>query len=323
MGDFWERANRYRFRIMLLITALVVMPLSYYRLTQNARRAVISNLESTRGAPDRRASIRVGAYNIAHGRHGAFVYEGREFSRSAMIEQLKEIGRAAKKARIDILALNETDFSVSRTFRVDQARIIARAAGLPFIARQANVDTGIAWKRWYLGNALLSRFPIREVRAVSFPERHSLIKLAAGNMDGLLARVRLGKDQSVTVMAVHLEVMSEHARVESARELIRLSRNAREPLIILGDFNSTPRQFPHSVRDHRGENAMDLLIASRLFTLRPLQGDFTFPTRKPQRVIDWILINRGSRFVEHAVPAWPYSDHLPVLAEVIPAKSSR
>ena len=124
-------------------------------------------------------------------------------------------------------------------------------------------------------------------------------------------------------MAVHLSHRSEDLRVESAQMLIDIARASTIPVVIAGDFNSTPPDFPQSSQTDTGSNAMAEFDASgqfqRLPEANPAEAEFTFHAAKPRSVIDWILIPQNTDAIK---PAWDFreyravdsqsSDHRPV-----------
>lgn len=267
-------------------------------------------------------TLRVVTYNIAHGRGPALnapnTAGGTAEERT---QRLQRIGYALKAAGADLIALQEVDFNTWWSGGMDQARIIAEAAGMPYMVKQRNIDTGLPfWRRWEFGNVLLSRLPVKEANRLALPPYSDIEVLAAGNHDALTAVIDLGGDEELHVVAVHLEVRSEETRVQAAEELIAYQRQHPEPMILLGDFNSTPPGFPNAQTSRLGQNTIELLEGFGGFQRRPGRGqathrDFTFPSAGPRRIIDWILPDQNFRIVEYRVlPSLQESDHLAVLA---------
>jgi endonuclease/exonuclease/phosphatase family metal-dependent hydrolase len=110
------------------------------------------------------------------------------------------------------------------------------------------------------------------------------------------------------VVSLHLDFLRARNRLAQLRELIVELSPERLPLIIMGDFNSTPRREP----------GMDELMTElKLHTYE--QDDTTHTHPASRRRIDWILVSSHLRFVRHIVLPDVLSDHLPVLAELAPA----
>lgn len=313
-------------RLLGLTAAVAVVLLSLFlfiRFTEKTRAISIESPENPAPPPLRAPeSLRFATYNIAHGRGGALGARNTDGgTREEKIARLESIGERLGQLGLDIIALQEVDFNTWWSHGVDQAEVIARAAGFPYIVRQRNLDTGLPLLRRYdFGNALLSRFPVVDAERIEFPAYRDWERMLAGNHDGLQARIRIGQDRDILVMAVHLEVRSEVTRVQAAGELIRRQRATTLPVVVLGDLNSTPPGFPMAQVTPSGQNTIEMLESFGGFQRRPARGqatwhDFTFPTEAPRRIIDWILPDRNWTFLEYRVlREFTDSDHFPVMA---------
>lgn len=269
-------------------------------------------------APD---SLRIVTYNIAHGRGpGLNTPNDGGGSLEEKRARLRRIGEALRNVRADLIFLQEVDFNTWWSGGMDQSAILAEAAGMPFRVEQRNIDTGLPfWRRWEFGNVLLSRLPITEAEKISLPPYSDLESLVAGNHDALMAVVDIGGRDLLRLIGVHLEVRSEETRVQAAQQLIATQREYSDPLILLGDLNSTPPGFPDSKTSTLGQNTVELLESFGGFQRRPVRGrathrDFTFPTEAPRRIIDWILPDQNFRITEYVVLRnIKESDHFPVV----------
>ena len=319
MRSMWIKV----FALTLATLILLAANFLFIRLTQD-RRAVEIEAPNPELLPPARSpdSLRLLTYNIAHGRGprlGAANTEGGDAEEKRM--RLESIGRRIGELGLDLVALQEVDFNTWWSHGMDQAEIIAKEAGFPYIIRQRNFDTGFSlFRRYDFGNVLLSRFPIVEAQKIEFPPMKDWENLLAGNHDGILARVRIGEDQDILVVAAHLEVRSEDIRVQATGEIIRIQRGSSLPMILLGDLNSTPPGFPDSRTTLSGQNAIEVLESFGGFQRRPARGqatwqDFTFPTEAPRRIIDWIMPDPNWTFMQYEVRRdFTESDHLPVMA---------
>lgn len=80
-------------------------------------------------------TLRVGCFNIAHGRGGLRNGDNRNAeSREARLARLEEIAELIRAENLDIVALNECDFDCSWSQGVNQARVIAGKAGFGCVA---------------------------------------------------------------------------------------------------------------------------------------------------------------------------------------------
>ena len=76
--------------------------------------------------------LRVGCYNIAHGRGGREdASKWTDESAGEREERLQAIARQIRERNLDVVVLNECDFDCNWSRRVNQARAIAGAAGYP------------------------------------------------------------------------------------------------------------------------------------------------------------------------------------------------
>ncbi len=311
-------------RLALLVLALSLGMFVWVRAGRSARAVTLERPESSLQPPSRAPeSLRLLTYNIAHARgpvRGAANTDGGgpEEKRA----RLEAIGHRLQSLNLDLVFLQEVDFNTWWSGGVDQAAILAKSADFPYIVRQRTIDTGLPFFRRYdFGNVLLSRFPVEKIEWLRMPPYSHVEDFFAGNHDGLVAQVRIGAEQTVLIVGVHLEVRSEDVRVQAAGEIIRVQRQHEGiPVIVMGDLNSTPPPLPDSQTSASGQNTIELLESFGGFQRRPVRGqtrpvDFTFPTQGPRRVIDWILPDRNWAFLQYEVLRdLKESDHLPVLA---------
>lgn len=228
-------------------------------------------------------TLRILAYNIKHGRgmDGAV--------------DLRRIAEVIDRAKPDVVALQEVDSAVERSGRVDQATILGELTGMHSV-----FGTFFDYQGGRYGMALLSRYPF-------ISHTNHLLPKGVEYRAALAGRIRVGDDgPEVVVVGIHL-VWTGEERYSQAARLIEIFRGETTPVILAGDFNSTP-----------DSEVMDLLgTAWRV----PPKGEdrFTFPADAPDREIDYILYRPGERFeaVEHRVIHEPSaSDHRPVLLEL-------
>ena len=310
--------------LFLLLSAFLILVVlaGWIQLGRKDRAIEITEPETPLSAPSVPPdSLRLITYNIAHARGpelnapntaGGSTEERRE--------RLQRIGEALRNTGADLIFLQEVDFNTWWSDGLDQAAILAESAQMPFMVKQRNIDTGFPfWRRWDFGNVLLSRLPILEAQRLELSPYSDIEKLIAGNHDALVTLIDLGGGSTLRLVGVHLEVRSEETRVQAAQQLIATQRQYSEPMILLGDFNSTPPGLPDSKTSRLGQNTIELLESFGGFQRRPSRGrashrDFTFPTVAPRRVIDWILPDQNFRITEYVVLRnMNESDHFPVL----------
>jgi endonuclease/exonuclease/phosphatase family metal-dependent hydrolase len=257
--------------------------------------------------------VTVGTFNIAHGRGGVFGasnWTGRP--RRVIEKHLGRIGAQIRDASADLMVLNETDFSSAWSHNLDQAQAIAEAAGFHYVLEQRNMDISLPFLTFRFGNAVISRYPLAPIRFVDFPPFSRKEDLFAGNHDGLLCRAKTPIGE-IRVLAIHLEYRSEETRVECARMIAKIEAEEDTPLVVLGDFNSSPSGYPGQRTTVTGKNAMNVLLNSgRFHTIYSPDGvrsDLTFPSSSPRSAIDWIVTTTNAHQSDKKIYQSNLSDH--------------
>ncbi len=227
-------------------------------------------------------SFLVVAYNIRHG-------EG-------MDNQIDLNRTAAVISRLnpDVVLLQEVDRGAGRTGGIDQARALGELTGMhSAFGKFMDYDGG------EYGMAALSRFPIRAFRNYELPpgpEPRSV----------LAARIEIGAGQEIVFVGVHLYRSAEE-RYAQAKKIVELFNGERSPVILAGDFNSTP------------DSEVIGLLRQYWFVPEKGKDRLTFPSDTARIEIDYVMIRPEGRFeiVESRVVDEPLaSDHRPVLLEV-------
>lgn len=324
---FRKLIARRRTKLLLTLAVLLLVVAGPYVVSRlrSAGRQIRVHSKARPGSAEPVSTVRVLAYNIAHGR-GATVgnWEG---DLAEKRDRIDGIAALIAEADADVVILNEVDFDSTWSGHQNQAEAIARRAGFSHWTEQRNVDLRFIYGSWKFGNAILSRFPIVDAEIVQFPAHRAWEQLLAGCKQGVVCTLQLSEFQQVRVIAVHLEPRSEAVRAASARMIIDLAESSDAPCIAAGDFNSTPSDFPEAEHSAAGQNAMDVLQKREQFRLYaknlPSQDEMTFSSTRPTRVIDWVLIPKGWRFADHRTASSKLSDHRPVIATVaIPIERS-
>lgn len=267
------------------------------------------------------ASLRVGCYNIAHGRGG--VLGASNWQNASCEDQhahLAHIGQLLASLKLDIVVLNEVDFASLWSAHINQAEVIAQEAGYPYLLEQRNVDLAIPFVSLRFGNAVLSKYPLSDAQFLNYPNVSTLSKLAVNGLKkGVVCTVSLPENQQLRVVAVHLAVNSERVRVASVKQILEQYVQSTLPFLLMGDFNTAPRGYPQYYTDDDGLNSVELVLSTKPFSTHlptlPLKPHvLTFPSERPDCVIDWIIPSSPWRIQQQTVIASSLSDHLPVIA---------
>ncbi len=190
----------------------------------------------------------------------------------------------------DIVGLQEVDSGSLRSGFVDQTEYLAHQAHFPFWFEQINRKIG---KLAQHSNGLLSRMRPTQVNEYKLP--------------GLPGRgvimCRFGGDDGLCICIMHL-ALGRRARLRQIQFVSDLISSQRH-VIVMGDMNCG-----------RESDEMRLLVKNT--NLRQSGcGRGTFPSWRPMRKIDHILVS-DSLLVENArVMNYPMSDHLPIGIDVL------
>jgi len=321
-----KRKQRVR-RVLLVISVAVLFVVGWYgigRATSASRsirlvdRGADPGVVSTQRV-DANRSIRVVAYNIAHGRGGSDSNWSDADSRS---QRLLDIAALLREMDADVVVLNEVDFCTVWSGHENQAEIIAAAAGYRYRVEQINIDISVPLASYRFGNAILSRLPIHNPKVIDLPGYAVWETVLGGKKQAILCEIALNKGLSVQVVGAHFDTRGDESiRVASANAVADVVGDLDSAVVIAGDLNSTPAVLPGARLDEDLSTAVDVLVEDWGFS-RAVQGDAldqakgTFPSWEPARAIDWILVNRVVRLDRIEVRESGLSDHLPVAADI-------
>jgi endonuclease/exonuclease/phosphatase family metal-dependent hydrolase len=194
-------------------------------------------------------------------------------------------------ARHDIVGLQESDPGSLRSGFTNQTHYLAERAGFAYWSHQPNRSMGGVASS---ANGLLSRLEPVSVNDHPLPGR-----LAGRGV--LLARFGLGKEGLVVAIAhLSLGASSRMAQLAFIAELLHGHPHA----VLMGDFNCT----------HDQPEMQSLYQRTQLQP--PASSVLTFPSWRPQRAIDHILMTDTIEC--HRMDAFPaaLSDHLALSIEL-------
>ena len=190
---------------------------------------------------------------------------------------------------VDVLALQEVDVRMRRTWWADTPARVARATGM-------SATFGPALRRGLIGrygNGLFADGTVADVDVVGLPGRSGEPRAA------LLATVT-ARGLTVSVAATHLSTQRDE-RDEQLAAVVSALTVRPLPHVLLGDFNGTLDEVAPIVESGTG--------------LRLTAADPTFPADKPRAQIDHVAV-AGLDVVSAFVPATPVSDHRPLVVEL-------
>lgn len=206
--------------------------------------------------------------------------------------RLDNLDRIAVLARdFDFVGVQEADGGSLRSGYINQIEYLAVRAGFPFWYDQTNRNLG-HFAQHSLG--LLSRFLPRDIAEVRLP----------GMIPGRGALcVRFGSGTHALLLVILHLALGRRARERQLAAIAELAQDYRH-LILMGDFNC---------RSESGE--IDRLLQHAGLS-EPVHGLHTFPSWRPRRNIDHILVSSSIAVRNVNVLHCTISDHLPIAMEI-------
>ncbi|MBJ9974548.1 endonuclease/exonuclease/phosphatase family protein [Pseudomonas sp. S75] len=189
----------------------------------------------------------------------------------------------------DLVALQEADGGSLRSGYINQVEHLAQLGAFPYWYQQLNRNLGRFAQH---SNGVLSRLRPHQLEDHPLP--------GPAGRGAILVRFGEGEDALIVVM-MHLALGAKTRALQLAyiRELIGGYRHQ----VLMGDMNT---------------HANDLLERSPLRDLGLIapQVEATFPSWRPQRCLDHILLSPSLTLERVQVLSQPISDHLPVAVEI-------
>jgi endonuclease/exonuclease/phosphatase family metal-dependent hydrolase len=208
---------------------------------------------------------------------------------SRRMQNLQKIARLISE--FDMVGLLELDSGSMRSGFVNHAEYLAQEARFPHWYEKINRQWG---KVACHSMGLLTKFPPIEI------SRHNLPALVSGR--GALKVCFGNHDDPLVLVLLHLSLSrnARMAQMEFVSDLIKGYRN----VIIMGDLNC-------------GGSSREL---KRLLDMSDLHMPYsnlsTYPSWKPSRHLDHILVSPSIGISQVSVLNYPFSDHLPIAMEI-------
>ncbi|MHB1142140.1 MAG: endonuclease/exonuclease/phosphatase family protein [Sulfuricaulis sp.] len=207
-------------------------------------------------------------------------------------KRLDNLDRIAKLVGgFDIVGLQEVDGGSLRSGFINQTEYLALSARFPYWYDQTNRNLG---KLGQHSTGLLSRLRPTEVTEVKLP----------GMIPGRGAlTVRFGHGADALILVIAHLALGQRARfrqLECIADVIGSYRHA----IVMGDMNC-------------GTDSREIDWLVRHTILREPPHDLpTFPSWRPSRNLDQILVSPSLKVERIEALNYPFSDHLPIVMEV-------
>jgi endonuclease/exonuclease/phosphatase family metal-dependent hydrolase len=209
---------------------------------------------------------------------------------------LDRIARLVKD--YDIIGLQELDAGSLRSGYVNLTQYLSEKANMPFWSDQTNRRLGRFAQH---STGVLSRFHPTEIIEHRLP----------GRIPGRGALfIRYGsKHDSLVVLILHM-ALGQRARLRQFDYISEIVNEYRH-VIVMGDLNC-----------HSQSAEMDYLI-NRTMMSEPIHDVCTFPSWRPQRNIDHILVTPTLQVDHVKALNFSLSDHLPVEMQITLPESLR
>ncbi len=213
---------------------------------------------------------------------------------------------ALKKVKPDILALIEVDTGSFRSRGKDEVRFLEEKLKLNSFVEKVKYPLK-GWLKLFhhvpildkQANAIVSRFPLVNIKYHVFHE----------GTKRMIIEATANCPRPVTLLAAHL-ALGKKARARQIKELIGIVNNIKNPVILMGDFNT-----------FNGEKEIKVLLQKThledLISLDKHSLPLTEPAWHPSRRLDYILTSPHIKVKKYSVLHFPFSDHLPLMIDFV------
>ena len=223
---------------------------------------------------------------------------------------LDGVGALVQSTRADLVLLQEVDRNTARSGSVDQVAVLAQATGYAtaFAPSLLHYDGG------EYGVAVLSRFAIAFHATVPLPVLPPETR-AGGSQEPRVALLTFLQQPTTApmwhVLNTHLDPADGGARAQEIARLLEAYRDqsaSREPILVGGDFNSTP--------DNPVLQPLHAAGLRDAWTECGSGAGFTYPADTPVKRIDYLFLSGDLHCAKAEVLDSAVSDHRPLLVSL-------
>ncbi len=207
----------------------------------------------------------------------------------------KAIAEVVKQHSPDILALQEVDVGSKRNARFDQVNYISNNA----LLEDSLYAPEKRWGKFFNdGNAILSKYQFKNYGNITLP--HNLEK-----RNYIFSEMEI-EGKRFAIINTHLGAHSFNAkeRMKQVKSLAEKINSIHIPVILMGDFNCSP-------------TGAEMSYLKKQTGLSSIIFENTYPSYKPAKSFDNILISKSIGVETAKVLDVKCSDHLPVYAKLI------
>ena len=266
--------------LTILLALANVSPAGSLFAQTSAEPQTEQNKKSNQKDADQIDEIRILCYNI----HAGKGLDGKI--------DLSRIAGVIKSTNPHLVALQEVDVKTRRSGKVDQAKKLAQLCNMNSYFGKAIDYQGGAY-----GNAILASEKIMASNSIEVSNAGAERRVAVG------VAIKVG-DELVTLVSTHFDHKSQQARAQAAKTVADIVRQSKGIVLVAGDFNCPL-------------GSQELAPLERVAASPSPQPVFTFPAANPTKQIDFIMLDRRSKWklkTLEAIDDKGASDHRPLLA---------
>src|SRR3989338_8969885 len=214
-----------------------------------------------------------------------------------------QIVDSLKKIKPDILALVEVDIGSFRA-KKDEVIFFEENLGLNNYIEKIKY-TFKGWTRLFhhvpilnkQANALISRYKFEKIKYHVFHE----------GTKRMIIEASINCPRKITLLLAHF-ALNKKARSKQIEELIKIVNQIKNPVILMGDFNT----FNGTTEI---KNLLKKTHLKDKYMLDKAALHLTQPTWHPSRRLDYILVSSSIKVKKYEVLDFPFSDHRPLFVE--------
>jgi endonuclease/exonuclease/phosphatase family metal-dependent hydrolase len=215
----------------------------------------------------------------------------------AVAGRIERIAELINAEQPDFVFMSEV-FTECGPCPINQASSLAKKTGMHVWAFGENFNFGFPFCRIVSGNVILSRWRIESIANSSLAGRQPFY-VAKNNRRVLWCATDIG-GRRVLLASIHNDSFE---RANNQRQMQQILDYAGDqPAILAGDFNAEP-DWP----------SIELIRKSGRFS-GAFDGPLTFPSDRPTRRIDYIVVPASWDMLDHRVIESDVSDHLPIVS---------
>jgi len=204
---------------------------------------------------------------------------------------IDRVGSAIKESGASIIGLQEVDKDNPRSKFIDQAAKLAGMLGIYFVfGPTIKISTA------QYGNAILSKYPIKESKLYPLPSKYENRGLLVCQLD-----VRVDEMYFLTT---HLG-LNFAERLQHIKRILDIAKGIEVPFAVAADLNARPDAIEARILSSFMQDAAS----------REGKSLYTYPADNPCCRIDYIFFPRGWKTMSARVINTQASDHLPLLVE--------